>query len=400
MIGQQLGSYRIVRCLGEGGMGAVYEGQAEETGHRVAIKVLHARYTQDPEVTRRFLNEARAIGKIAHPGVVAFHEYGEAPQGAYLVMEYLEGETLRALLSRTGALGAQGVGLVTQLAEVLAAAHGQGIIHRDVKPENVMVVDGRVRLLDFGIARVLDPTTTTGTRTGMLMGTPAYMAPEQCRGLRVDDRADVYSVGVLLHEVVAGRAPFTGDLAELMAQHLYAPAPPLPPGCAPQALEVLLNRMLAKAPTDRPAMAEVAAALSWIEDGPTQVAPPGPAQQVEHISTLGQGAGQHVPAAAPGVSRRRTAVIAGAAAAALSGALLLGRPAQDEGPVAVAAAPVVAPVLAPAGRDAPDMREADLAQAPDLDTEEQAADLRPAAPRRRQAVKKTEGAHVEVKPWD
>lgn len=384
-------------------MGAVYEGQAEETGHRVAIKVLHARYTQDPEVTRRFLNEAWAIGKIAHPGVVSFHEYGEAPQGAYLVMEYLEGETLRALLSRTGALGAQGVGLVTQLAEVLAAAHGQGIIHRDVKPENVMVVDGRVRLLDFGIARVLDPTTTTGTRTGMLMGTPAYMAPEQCRGLRVDDRADVYSVGVLLYEVVAGRAPFTGDLAELMAQHLYAPAPPLPPGCAPQALEVLLNRMLAKAPTDRPAMAEVAAALSWIEDGPTQVAPPGPAQQVEHISTLGQGAGQHVPAAAPVGSRRRTAVIAAAAAvAALSGALFLGRPAQDEGPVAIAAAPIAAPgpVALQAMRDTPDMRESDLAQAPDLATEEQAADLRPAAPRRRQAVKKREGAHVEVKPWD
>ena len=230
------GRYRALRLLGEGGMGAVYaaveHGAGSGEGRLVAIKVLHRRYSQDPQVVARFLNEARASARIGHPGVVPVREVGESPEGAFIVMEYMDGQTLRARLAQARGPFSGGVRLVAELADTLAAAHAQGVVHRDIKPENIMLVGPpgaeQARLLDFGIARVVDDPAGMGTRTGMMLGTPAYMAPEQCRGLRVDDRADVYSVGVVLFEVLTGRPPFQGDLAELMAQHLYAPVPALP----------------------------------------------------------------------------------------------------------------------------------------------------------------------------
>jgi serine/threonine-protein kinase len=301
-VGQRIGNYRVVRRLGAGGMGVVFEAVQEAIGRRVAIKVLHPHLVRDRELNVRLFNEARAVNLVSHPGILSIFDFGELPGGeAYLVMEYLEGTSLRDRLA-AGAEGAMSgddrLRPFRQIAAALAAAHERGIVHRDLKPDNVLIVPDpegpggeRAKVLDFGLAKLAaahQPAGALATRSGIVMGTPVYMAPEQCRGSGdVDERADVYALGVMLYELVAGRPPFVARGAgEIMAMHIYREPPPLGAGALPGELEALVRAMLAKDPAARPRMREVAAALERIRLDRGPAARPGTRLQRRRLSAL------------------------------------------------------------------------------------------------------------------
>ena len=276
IVSSEIGPYRIVRILGKGGMGVVSEAIHSGIGRRVAIKVLHPDLARSPEFVARFLGEARAVNVVDHPGIVQISDCGQTEQGVpYLVMEFLRGQTLsqRLQTDRTTLQLPQVLRIAYQLADALAAAHQCGIVHRDLKPENVMLVPDssvaggeRTKLLDFGIAKLaVEQVNGHRTRTGAVMGTPLYMSPEQCRGAsQVDDRSDVYSLGVVLYELLAGRPPFTAPgHGELMMQHMLHPPPPLRELCpsAPESVVSLVEVLLAKERSARPTMRQVAQQL-------------------------------------------------------------------------------------------------------------------------------------------
>lgn len=283
MEGTRIGNYRVVRLVGRGGMGAVYEAVHENLGKRAAIKVLHAHFAQDPMLAARFNNEARALTTMDHPGIVQVFDYGLVDGTPFIAMEFLNGEPLSRRLKRHHPSPLplpMALRLCRQMASALASAHGHHVVHRDLKPGNVMIVADpeaaageRVKLFDFGIAKLLTPRPSTDdlhsgdyeTRTGMLMGTPTYMSPEQCRGdAAVDDRTDVYALGVILYQMLAGRPPFYGGGdGEVIAAHIYAAPPALRSHDAgiPDEVEGLVYRLLAKQADARPRMAEVAATL-------------------------------------------------------------------------------------------------------------------------------------------
>ena len=291
MIGQQIGPYRVLGKIGEGGMGAVFEAEDATIGKRVAIKVLHKDHAKNTQIAARFINEARAINAVDHPGLVQVLTSDRLPDGtAYIVMELLKGETLNARLkAQGGRLPMQSaIQLGRQIASALAAAHAKDIIHRDLKPDNIMIVADsafptgeRAKLLDFGIAKLKLEYQGQGdqvmTRAGVMMGTPLYMAPEQCRNASdVDEKADVYSLGVMLYRMLAGRPPFSAPgTGELMAMHIYMQPPPLGEAdrSLPDTLVKLVHRMLAKNRTERPSMAEVAKELERIGATATGVMP-------------------------------------------------------------------------------------------------------------------------------
>lgn len=276
----RIGPYRIVRQLGEGGMGTVFEAVHEQIERRVAIKVILPDYARDAEFTARFFNEARVVNRVGHPGLVQISDYGRLPDGtAYIVMEFLEGETLAKRLEQPGGKLSlpEVIQLGWQLADSLAAAHDKGIVHRDLKPENVMIVPDpymangeRTKLLDFGIAKVaelgaLEPAQGAKTKANQVMGTPDYMSPEQCAGAAgVDGKSDVYSLGVMLFKMLAGRSPFVAETSsQIMGMHMFV-APPLLRELAPnvpQPLAELVHRMLAKNAEARLTMRQMAATL-------------------------------------------------------------------------------------------------------------------------------------------
>ncbi len=280
MVGQKLGRYQIVRLLGKGGMGQVYEAYDAEIERRAAIKVLHAQFFDNAEVAQRFQNEARAVNIIGHPSLVNAFEFGRTPDGCpYIVMEYLEGETLRQRLRRVGRLGADAVRIARQITSALCAAHAKKIVHRDLKPSNIMLVADpdmvggeRVKVLDFGIAKLAGPQRLeqVDTRTGAILGSPGYMSPEQCRNVTaVDDRSDVYSLGVILYEMLLGRPPFVAESdAEVMAMHMYSEPPLLNAidGRIRPELSAFVHRMLHKKPGERPSSNEVISFLN-VESG-------------------------------------------------------------------------------------------------------------------------------------
>ena len=275
MLGTQVGPYRVVRLLGEGGMGSVYEAVNDNIERRVAIKVLHKEYAGQPEVVTRFFNEARAANRINHPSMVQIHELGSLTDGtAYIVMEYLDGQTLaRCVQDARGRLELRrALQYSWQIATALAEAHNKGIIHRDLKPANVMLVRDalvpggeRAKILDFGIAKLATDTRHGKTASHIIMGTPSYMSPEQCRGAgTVDDKSDVYSLGVMMFVLISGRLPFEAEGAgEIIGMHLHQ-APPqldlLVPDL-PAQVAALVHRLLNKDRQTRPSMQEVARAL-------------------------------------------------------------------------------------------------------------------------------------------
>ena len=271
MVGSHIAHYQIRRQVGEGGMGVVYEAIDDRDGQRVAIKVMRAEFTRSREALTRFFNEARATNLVEHSAMVRIHEHGQIADGtAYLAMEFLQGDTLSARLRRyRGPMPEAEVRRISfQLASGLASAHKKSIVHRDLKPGNIMLVPDaslssleRVKLLDFGIAKLDTASLNLEdplTRTGALMGTPHYMSPEQCRGVAgVDDRADVYSLGVIMFQMLTGRLPFIGDgEGTVMAMHIYEPAPK-PRDLVPAVTEVmqdLILQMLTKDRAGRPSM--------------------------------------------------------------------------------------------------------------------------------------------------
>ncbi len=259
LLGQTVGSYRIARLLGEGGMGRVYKGAHPGIGSRVAVKVLAVECAQNRELVDRFFAEARAVNLIRHESIVNVLDLSTLPDGRpYIVMEYLDGAPLSAVIEQRGPLPLGGFARVMgEVLDALAAAHAKGIVHRDLKPDNIFVSPaGRAKVLDFGIAKLMPQLGGQAgpTRTGSLLGTPQYMSPEQALAQSVDARTDVYACGVILFEGVTGRPPFSGaSLFELLQQHIQAP-PPRPAMMRPDlppAYENVILRALEKDPGRR-----------------------------------------------------------------------------------------------------------------------------------------------------
>ncbi len=247
--------YRFLRRLGKGANGAVYAAIHETLARPFAIKVMRPGSSADPEVRRRFFREARVASSLDHPGVVKVHDAREEHGRLYLMMELIEGRSLRARLDTEGTLAEDAVrSIAIQVLDVLAAAHDRGIIHRDVKPDNLlMTADGDVKVSDFGIARCLESSGDI-TKCGIILGTPLYMAPEQCQANPVDARSDLYSLGATLYHLLAGRAPFEDrNILAVMRQHVYERPVPIRarvPGLSP-AFAAVIDRLLEKSPEAR-----------------------------------------------------------------------------------------------------------------------------------------------------
>jgi serine/threonine-protein kinase len=258
LIGSVLdGRYRIERKLGTGGMASVYLAEDQELGRRVAIKLLDERHAQDDQFVERFRREAESAAGLSHPNVVSIYDRGEAEGTYYIAMEYLEGKTLKELLVSRGPTPVRvAIDYTRQILSALDFAHRHGIVHRDIKPHNVVVApDGRLKVTDFGIAR---SGSSQMTEAGSIIGTAQYLSPEQAQGKPVHPSSDLYSVGVVLYEMLTGTVPFTGDTAlEIAMKHLNAvPEPPSeerPPGIGevPHELDMVVLRALAKDPEDR-----------------------------------------------------------------------------------------------------------------------------------------------------
>ncbi|HWQ15159.1 MAG TPA: protein kinase, partial [Roseiflexaceae bacterium] len=249
--------YELEQKIGEGGMARVYRGRDLRLNRRVAIKVLHSHHASDMGFLQRFHHEAQAAANLHHPAIVDVYDVGQDDGVHYIVMEYVEGSDLKSYI-RTGPLPIEeAVAIAAAVAEGLEAAHRLGMVHRDVKPQNIIVgPDGHVKITDFGIAK--SALSTAMTETGVTFGTADYISPEQAQGQPATPRSDVYALGVTLFEMLTGRLPFTGDSSIAVAmQHVSAEPPPprmFNPRITPQ-LEALVLRALAKRPEDRPASA-------------------------------------------------------------------------------------------------------------------------------------------------
>jgi serine/threonine protein kinase len=260
-----MGRYETIRLLGEGGMGRVYLARQLDLGRQVVVKVMHDHIAADAKFRERFTRETLLMARFQHPYAVTLYDASlNDPQGPCIVMEYIRGITLDEVLQNNGRLTPARAGrLLYQLCEVLQAAHALGIIHRDLKPSNLMIVDADtpyelLKVMDFGLAKMLTPdqfAKITQTHTEFAVGTPGYMCPEQARGDDMDGRGDLYSVGVLLYEMLSGQLPFSGrSTMDLLLAHVTEEPPPLSTVNldVPPAIEEVVCRCLAKSPEDRP----------------------------------------------------------------------------------------------------------------------------------------------------
>ena len=301
------GRYRVVRKLGTGGMANVYLAEDQELGRSVAIKMLDERHSQDEQFVERFRREAKNAAGLSHPNIVSIYDRGQAEGTYYIAMEYLEGRTLKELLIARGPTPlAVAIDYARQILSALGFAHRHGIVHRDIKPHNVVVApDGRLKVTDFGIAR---SGTSQMTETGSIIGTAQYLSPEQAKGAPVTPASDIYSVGIVLYEMLTGLVPFTGDTPlEIAMKHLSTT--PLPPSEArpdvPHELDSIVLRALAKDPEDRYQSAdEMDADLARASLGQA-VAP----ETEEAATQVLRGAGAATLASAPTAITRRVTVV-------------------------------------------------------------------------------------------
>jgi serine/threonine-protein kinase len=290
------GKYLVASLLGRGGMGAVYRATHIDLGEPLAIKFLHPMFVTTPELRSRFRREAVALARLRHPGIVSLLDFGEHEGEPYMVMELVRGRSLADVIAESRVSLPFVASIFDQLLEVLEVAHSRDIVHRDIKPSNVMVVaTDRVKLLDFGLVQLPGASIERITATGTVHGTPDYMSPEQCEGKETGAATDVYSVGVMLYECLAGKPPFDGaGAAQLMAQHLFVEPLPLAargaPADLPRALEDLVHRAMAKTPDARPTAAVMRSELAAIIRGtdPLSLAE-GAARERARVAALSRG---------------------------------------------------------------------------------------------------------------
>ena len=300
MLGRNLGNYGVVSKIGEGGMGVVYLAQHVTLGRKAAIKVLRPALSSNQDVVSRFFNEARAVTAVRNPGIVDVYDFGFLEdRTAYIIMEYLDGESLAARLRRGRATIPWTLTVVRAMTRALQAAHEQSIVHRDLKPDNVFLVPDadlpggeRVKLLDFGIAKLAHGVgDASQTTTGTVMGTPTYMSPEQCRGAgSVDHRADLYSLGCVAYEMLCGQPPFVADgPGDVIARHLYFEPPSLRSRRSdiPPELEELVLKLLKKEPRARfSTAADLVRAIDQLSVARLPAAAPSKPLATEFVATL------------------------------------------------------------------------------------------------------------------
>jgi serine/threonine protein kinase len=264
IVGQRVGHYQILSTLGKGGMGEVYLAEDTRLGRKVALKFLPSSLAADQDRLRRLAREAHAASALNHPNILTIYEFGAADSRQFIATEYVEGETLRQRMTHSRLRVAEALEIAIQMASALAAAHQAGILHRDIKPENIMWRhDGYVKVVDFGLAKLteagtiaLDTSQSTAlrvdTETGTVMGTTAYMSPEQARGQRVDARTDIWSLGVVLYEMIAGRSPFSGETnSDVLVSILEREPKALLSPDVPESLDWILTKALTKDREDR-----------------------------------------------------------------------------------------------------------------------------------------------------
>src|SRR5579864_4017356 len=253
LIGRSLGQFRIVERIGAGGMATVFKAYQPNLDRYVAVKVLPAYHARDPVFVKRFVQEARSVARLAHPNIVQIHDFGDQDGITYIVMEYVDGGTLKDRLKHP-LPPAEAIDYLIQAAEGLDCAHRNGIVHRDVKPANMLLrKDGHLLLSDFGIAKILEGTTNL-TRAGTGIGTPQYMSPEQGTGQPVDRRSDIYSLGIVLYHALTGRVPFTADNPlSITVKHMQDPLPvdKLAAEGVPHPIIHVILQMTAKLPQER-----------------------------------------------------------------------------------------------------------------------------------------------------
>src|SRR5580692_4493917 len=288
--GTKLGPYEILSPLGAGGMGEVYRARDTRLDRDVAIKVLQGNLSSDASLKQRLEREAKAISKLSHPHICTLHDVGHQDGVDFLVMEYLEGETLEQRLIKGPLSPGQTLRYAAQIADALAKAHKLGIIHRDLKPANVMLTKSGAKLMDFGLAKQSGPAPLAAALTemtleqarltseGMIVGTFQYMAPEQLEGKEADARTDIFALGELIHEMVTGKPAFSGkSRASLIAAILTTDPPPITQSqpITPVALEHVVKKCLAKDPEDRwQSASDVASQLNWILSSGSQASAP------------------------------------------------------------------------------------------------------------------------------
>jgi serine/threonine-protein kinase len=378
-VGAEAGEYRIEAAIGKGGFGTVYRAVHPVIGKQVAIKVLAHRFSADPAIVSRFQAEAKAVNQIKHRNIIDIFSFGRLADGrSYYVMEFLEGEPLDRVIAPGPMALSEAIPILRGLARALDAAHAKGIAHRDLKPENVFLArdpDGETypKLLDFGIAKLLAPDPEADVRhhtgTGVPIGTPMYMSPEQCRGREVDHRTDVYSFGVMTYRMLTGAYPFTGDFMELMMQHTNEQ--PVPPSrhapSLPPTVDDAIAWMMKKDPEQRPQSvldAVVALDPRVPSTGPHRMPRPSQAPTIERGDRATALAATMLPSGKPRSRVRWIAALAISVAAATGIAWYVSSQHDSK----TAPAPIATPEPAPARIEPPAPAPAPTAPAPTAPT--------------------------------
>ncbi len=304
-IGSTVGSYQIEEKLGQGGMATVYKGHHVRLDRHVAIKVLHAVFKDDDSFLRRFTREAQVVARLEHPNIVPVYDFAEHEGYPYLVMRFVQGETLKARLSQGILSTKEIIRVASNIASGLDYAHQQGVLHRDIKPSNILLTQGGgVYIADFGLARITQSGESTMSQD-MIMGTPQYISPEQAKGnTELDGRTDVYSFGIMVYEMVTGQVPFASDTGYSVIHSQIFDPPPLPSSLNDKispALETMLLKVLSKEPTERYATAGefVAAFKAALEDAPSNIGPAGAAVLPDSTEKKTQAAATAVLSPAP-----------------------------------------------------------------------------------------------------